>query len=146
MFFTLSTPIDSHAAMTDYCLVPPYVIQNVAPNVMVVVDNSGSMFYFSYFDGFTTTTDTDDNMCTSSSDPCTEFTTPGTYPDYKYYGYFNPDYWYDYSSSRFYPTAPKTGSGISGARAKNSTEWDGNFLNWLTMRRIDIIRKVLTRR
>src|SRR4030042_1239201 len=79
LFFTLSTPIDSHAAMTDYCMVPPYVIQNVAPNVMVVVDNSGSMFYFSYFDGFTT-----------------------------------------------------------------STEWDGNFLNWVTMRRIDIIRKVLT--
>jgi type IV pilus assembly protein PilY1 len=144
LFFILSAPKHIQGAMTDYCLVPPYVIQNVAPNVMVVVDNSGSMFYFSYFDGFTTTIDTDDNQCDSSSNPCTEFTTPGTYPNYKYYGYFNPDYWYDYSSSRFYPTAPKTGSGISGERAKNSTEWDGNFLNWVTMRRIDIIRKVLT--
>ena len=144
LFFALSTPIDSHAAMTDYCLVPPYVIQNVAPNVMVVVDNSGSMFLFSYFDGFTTNDPIDDNLCTSSSDPCTGFTTPGTYPNYKYYGYFNPDYWYAYSSNRFYAAAPKTGSGISGARAKNSTEWDGSFLNWLTMRRIDVIRKVLT--
>jgi type IV pilus assembly protein PilY1 len=143
LFFILSAPRHIQGAMTDYCLVPPYVIQNVAPNVMIVVDNSGSMFYFSYFDGFTTTIDTDDNMCDSSSNPCTGFTTPGTYPNYKYYGYFSPDYWYDYSSSRFYPTAPKTGSGISGERAKNSTEWDGNFLNWVTMRRIDIIRKVL---
>jgi type IV pilus assembly protein PilY1 len=144
LFFILSAPMHSQGAMTDYCLVPPYVIQNIAPNVMIVVDNSGSMFYFSYFDGFTTNDTGDDNLCTNSTSPCIEFTTPGTYPNYKFYGYFNPDYWYDYSSNRFYPTAPKTGSGISGERAKNSTEWDGNFLNWVTMRRIDIIRKVLT--
>src|SRR4030042_4652551 len=137
LFFTLSTPIDSHAAMTDYCLVPPYVIQNVAPNVMVVVDNSGSMFDFSYFDGFTTNDISDDNRCTSSSDPCTGFTTPGTYPDYKFYGYFNPDYWYTYSSNRFVPAGLKSGT-------RPASSWDGNFLNWLTMRRIDIIRKVLT--
>ena len=96
LFFTLSTPIDSHAAMTDYCLVPPYVIQNVAPNVMVVVDNSGSMFLFSYFDGFTTNDSGDDNLCTSSSDPCTGFTTQGTYPDNKYNGNLNRDYWNPY--------------------------------------------------
>jgi type IV pilus assembly protein PilY1 len=132
------------AVMEDYCQIPPYVLQSVAPNVMIVVDNSGSMFDFAYFDGFDTTTTGDDNDCASSGSPCNEFTTPGTYPNYKYYGYFNPDYWYAYSSSRFYPTDPKQGSGLGGERAKNSSEWDGNFLNWLTMRRIDIIRKVLT--
>ncbi|MEK6672033.1 MAG: hypothetical protein AABY42_00970, partial [Nitrospirota bacterium] len=132
------------AAMTDYCVVPPYVVQDVVPNIMIVLDNSGSMFNFAYFDGFNTTTNSDDNMCTSTSSPCTGFTNPGTYPSYKYYGYFNPDYWYTYSSSRFVPAAPKTGSGLAGARAKNSSEWDGSFLNWLTMRRIDVMRKVLT--
>ncbi|MEW6418813.1 MAG: hypothetical protein AB1480_11950 [Nitrospirota bacterium] len=132
------------AVMEDYCVIPPYVIQDVAPNVMIVLDNSGSMFNFAYFDGFNTTTASDDNMCTNSSSPCTGFTTPGIYPNFKYYGYFDPDYWYEYASNRFYPTSPKTGSGFPGARAKTSTEWDGNFLNWLTMRRIDIIRKVMT--
>ncbi|MDH5203778.1 MAG: hypothetical protein OEW69_11075, partial [Nitrospirota bacterium] len=29
-------------------------------------------------------------------------------------------------------------------RAKAGDEWDGNFLNWLTMRRVDVIRKVMT--
>ena len=142
--------------MEDYCLVPPYVIQNTAPNVMVVLDNSGSMFNFAYSDGFTTTTIADDNMCDNSGSPCTGFTTPGTYPPscaayqadpsayYKYYGYFNPDYWYTYSSNRFVPSAPKTGSCLSGERAKLASEWDGNFLNWVTMRRIDIVRKVMT--
>jgi type IV pilus assembly protein PilY1 len=140
-FFSLRDP---DAAMTDYCVVPPYVIQDVAPNVMIVLDNSGSMFNFAYFDGFNTTTTSDDNLCVDNASPCIGFITPGTYPTYKYYGYFNPDYWYTYSTPRFVPTAPKTGSGLPGARTKNSDEWDGNFLNWLTMRRVDIIRKVLT--
>lgn len=135
---------NSDAVMEDYCLVPPYVVQNISPNVMIVLDNSGSMFNFAYSDGFTTTTTADDNPCYSSGSPCTEFSTPGAYPAYQYYGYFNPDYWYDYQSNRFIPTAPKTGSGLTGERAKLSSEWDGNFLNWLTMRRIDIIRKVMT--
>lgn len=132
------------AVMGDYCQVPPYVIQNVPPNVMLMVDTSGSMFNFAYFDGFTTETGSDDNFCDSSSNPCTGFTDPGTYPNYKYYGYFNPDFWYVYQSNRFLPTAPKSGTGITGERAKLSSEWDGNFLNWLTMRRTDILRKVLT--
>lgn len=145
LFFALLPLKASDAAvMEDYCQVPPYVIQDVAPNVMIVLDNSGSMFYFSYFDGFNTTTTADDNLCANSASPCTGFTAPGTYPTYKYYGYFNPDYWYTYTSNRFVPSDPKTGSGISGARAKAADEWDGNFLNWLTMRRVDIIRKVMT--
>ena len=129
---------DSHAAvMEDYCVVPPYVIQNVPPNVMIVLDNSGSMFNFAYSDGFHTTATGDDNPCTNSGSPCTEFTGPGTYPTFKYYGYFNPDYWYTYSSNRFLPAGLKSG-------ARPASSWDGNFLNWLTMRRIDVIRKVMT--
>lgn len=134
------------AIMEDYCTVPPYVVQNVPPNIMIVLDNSGSMFNFAYVDpGADLLLDTaDDVMCTASGTPCTGFTARGTYPTFKYYGYFDPDYWYTYGSNRFTPTAPKTGSGLSGARAKTSSEWDGNFLNWLTMRRVDIIRKVMT--
>src|SRR3972149_1210805 len=148
LFFNFLSSKNLDAAMSDYCVVPPYVVQNVPPNIMIVLDTSGSMFSFAYYDGFNTTTPSDDNDCGNSGTPCTEFLTPGTYPTYQYYGYFNPDYWYTYSGSspndRCVPTAPKIGSGISGERAKLSTEWDGNFLNWLTMRRVDIVRKVLT--
>jgi Tfp pilus assembly protein, tip-associated adhesin PilY1 len=99
---------------------------------MLVVDNSGSMLRFAYFDGWDTDTESDDVWGTSPSAPCTEFN-----PAFTYYGYFNPDYWYQYSSSRFYPTNLKTS-------AKTANDWDGNFLNWLSMRRIDVIRKVIT--
>ncbi|RJQ22240.1 MAG: hypothetical protein C4560_02660 [Nitrospiraceae bacterium] len=143
LHITLHTATDA-AVMEDYCVVPPYVVQNVPPNIMIVLDNSGSMFNFAYSDGFETTVTTDDYGCANSGSPCTGFTNPGAYPTYKYYGYFNPDYWYTYSSNRFVQSDPKTGSGLTGARSKNSNEWDGNYLNWLTMRRIDVTRKVMT--
>ncbi|MFZ3064116.1 MAG: PilC/PilY family type IV pilus protein [Nitrospirota bacterium] len=133
-----------YAAMEDYCAAPSYVIQNIPPNVMIILDNSGSMYNFAYFDGFSTTSIADDNMCTDSANPCTGFATPGAYPTFKFYGYYNPDYWYTYASGRFTAIAPKTGSGITNERAKAAAEWDGNFLNWAAMRRVDVARKVLT--
>jgi len=130
--FALSS-FECFAEISDYCAVPPFISRSMAPNVMLIVDNSGSMFRFAYFDGWNTATASDDYLCTDQSNPCDEFD-----PNYTYYGYFDPDYWYAYSNNRFYPTALKT------RRTKEANEWDGNFLNWLTMRRIDIIRKVLT--
>ncbi|MEK7365528.1 MAG: hypothetical protein AABZ68_02460, partial [Candidatus Deferrimicrobiota bacterium] len=40
----LASPAPLRAEMNDYCVVPPYVVQNIQPNVMLVVDTSGSMF------------------------------------------------------------------------------------------------------
>lgn len=61
-------------------------------------------------------------------------------PAKTYYGYFNSEWWYTYTNSggKFLPNR------LQSAGAKQATEWDGNFLNWLTMRRADIVRKVLT--
>ncbi|MBF8259007.1 MAG: pilY1-2, partial [Actinobacteria bacterium] len=141
----VAAPGSLRAGMNDYCIVPPYVVQNIQPNVMIVVDTSGSMFNLAYYDGFHTTPSANDNDCTFS-DPCSGFLSPGAYPDYKYYGYFNQDYWYTYDSSggKFVQSVPRTGSGLSGSRAKNSSEWDGSFLNWVSMRRLDVLRKVMT--
>ena len=111
----------SAAVMSDYCQVPPFVVSNIIPNVMMLVSNSGSMRKFAYAD----------NACTSTS-PCW-----GYDPTKTYYGYFDSNYWYSYDSNKFKPTNPKSST-------KGSTEWDGNFLNWLTMRRIDVLRKALT--
>ncbi|BBO87418.1 pilus assembly protein [Desulfosarcina ovata] len=47
----------------------------------------------------------------------------------EYYGYFDPDSNYSYANSIF--------------SRDDSGPWDGNFLNWITMRRIDVARKVL---
>jgi type IV pilus assembly protein PilY1 len=50
-------------------------------------------------------------------------------PAITYYGYFNPTLQYAYSSNKFSISA--------------SGQWNGNFLNWLSMRRIDVALKVL---
>ena len=82
-------------------------------------------------------------------------------PDVKrYYGLFNPDYFYSYGNDQFKPLYKKIGyntstgawavenlsgssSSLSDSTIVSSRLWDGNFLNWLSMRRIDILRKVL---
>jgi len=130
-----SGPAD--AGMTDYCQVPPYVIQNIPPNVLILFDISGSMMNNAYYDGYQTSTNAaDDHSCTST-DRCTQYNWSGRPASHRYYGYFDPDQWYTYGSSVFSAQGPRT-----GARPANS--WSGDFLNWLTMRRIDVMRKVLT--
>lgn len=77
----------------------------------------------------------------------------------RYYGYFNPDYFYSYDS-KFNPAYKKIGYNFKSSRWEVETVggapatltdaqivseelWDGNWLNWLCMRRIDVLRKVL---
>jgi hypothetical protein len=121
------------AAMSDYCQVPPYVIQNIPPNVLIVLDISGSMLNFAYYDGYhTPDTASDDNDCSSSGDPCTGYNYSGRSSTHRYYGYFDPNKWYVYSSNVFTPVA-----GTMDTVTKQWNYWSGDFLNWLTMRRID---------
>jgi len=123
-------PRPAPAGMEDYCQYPPYVFQSVLPSVNLLVSNSSSMLNFAYYDN----TLLGDNYCDNVATPCSMFD-----PSQVYYGYFNPDYYYSYSGNKFQRYAsPKSSS------SKANTDWDGNFLNWLAMRRIDVLRKVLT--
>lgn len=86
----------------------------------------------------------------------------------KYYGYFNPDWFYSYASNKFshkykkigYATAAcptswevmtaatVTANGsatqcLSDATIVSEAIWDGNWMNWATMRRVDVARKVM---
>lgn len=63
-------------------------------------------------------------------------------PTFKYYGYFDATKCYTYSTSdaRFNPAASAT---IDNGSYTCSGQWSGNFLNWATMTRLDVIRKML---
>jgi type IV pilus assembly protein PilY1 len=81
----------------------------------------------------------------------------------RYYGYFNPDYFYYWDTNKFnhkYKKVQYIGDPSSDGywsvldlngnphnlldtEIVNSGLWDGNWLNWLCMRRIDVLRKVL---
>ncbi|MGN6312548.1 MAG: pilus assembly protein [Rhodanobacteraceae bacterium] len=63
-----------------------------------------------------------------------------TYTDtFNYAGYFDPKLCYSYNSGQFIAAAQ--GAGINGHTC--SSQWSGNFLNWVTMSRIDEERYVL---
>lgn len=92
----------SEPSVAQYTCNPIFQVNAVAPNIMILLDTSGSMNEKAY---------------------------AGNYDHTKrYYGYFEPYVKYSYSS-----TFTRNTSGT----------WDGNFLNWAVMRRIDIARKVI---
>lgn len=63
-------------------------------------------------------------------------------PDFKYYGYFDATKCYLYANSRF---EPDTNATVVDERYEcgGSGQWSGNFLNWATMTRLDVVRKML---
>lgn len=61
-----------------------------------------------------------------------------TYKDsFAYYGYFDSDKCYSYTSGRYEPSGAVT----SGTHQCGGTRWSGNFLNWASMTRMDVLRK-----
>ena len=109
------------ADFSTYCQYPPYVFQSKLPSVMILVGNSWTMAGLAYQDN------TADTEASASG---------GYVRGKRYYGLFDPDYWYDSSWAK---TTTKTSSAKPGA-----TYWHGSFLNWLTMRRTDVMNKLLT--
>lgn len=114
--------------MSHYTAYPPFLATAAPPLVMLVMSRDHRLFYKAYNDVM----DLDDDGVVDV-----------TYKDtIDYYGYFNPTFCYQYvggSSKRFEPRANGTGSNNHFCTGY----WSGNFLNWATMARIDIIRKVL---
>ena len=70
-------------------------------------------------------------------------------PTYTYYGYFDAAKCYSYNGNhstggRFEPVAmASTSSGFKSCLSSTGGRWSGNFLNWATMTRIDVVRKTL---
>ncbi|HYL24951.1 MAG TPA: hypothetical protein VEV21_11200, partial [Burkholderiales bacterium] len=63
-----------------------------------------------------------------------------------YYGYFDSFkcYTYDTTNHKFDPVIPQPANTPTDKYCTaGAGQWSGNFLNWATMTRIDIVRKVL---
>ncbi len=66
-----------------------------------------------------------------------------TYTDsFDYYGYFDSNRCYSYDNASGYFEPEDEAGGTNGHHCTGS-EWSGNFLNWATMTRIDVLRKAL---
>lgn len=116
-FLSLAIPVSSFAAMDEYCVTPPFVAQSISPNILIVLDNSGSMCGQAY-----------------SGDYDTSQFNSGLY-----YGYFDGTKNYKYTSNgRWEITTAAMATGTVANPIAN-----GSFLNWVTMRRTEVSKKLL---
>jgi hypothetical protein len=113
------------ANMTDYCYVPPTMGTSIPPLVMLVMERDHRLYYEAYNDA--SDLDGDGKLDV------------GYKHSIDYYGYFDPYKCYRYDTSRrmFVPVYRTTDKYCRG------DAWSGNFLNWLAMSRIDVLKKVL---
>lgn len=118
---------------SDYSTVPPFVSASVSPLVMLVMGRDHQLYYEAYNDA----SDLDgDGYIDKVYSP----------NRVDYYGYFDSRIYYQYSTTnqRFEP-AGYTGSDkkVPSSLQSSKQYWSGDFLNYVTMTRIDCLRKVL---
>jgi len=106
---------------------------SVTPLVMLNVSRDHQLSYKAYND---------------YSDLLHDGTLETTYTDtIDYYGYFDSKKCYTYNTSpdsRFYPVNLAAGPNLHYCNVSPATnQWSGNFLNWATMTRMDVVRKLL---
>ncbi len=104
-------------ALADYTATPPFIADTVPPNVLLLMDNSGSM----------------DNAAFHENAEAYVSTK-------QYNGYFGPDKCYSYASNKF---TPVTNKATSGAPCGSGSPWLGNFLNYVSMTRLEITKWVM---
>ncbi|MEK7869984.1 MAG: hypothetical protein AAB271_06580, partial [Nitrospirota bacterium] len=117
----------------QYYSVPPFVSEQVAPNILLILDNSGSMGGRAC----------DATWCGIHSGGLLTPDTQNFVADSTYSGYFGSltCYTYDATNARF---EASTVRGALSAACPNTTEWDGNLLNWATFRRFDALKKSMS--
>src|SRR5438132_5758405 len=162
-------PLASAVSMTDYTWTPVFIGQNVPPNILFIVDYSN----FTLQDAFTGTglqypisfcslCPTNPTSTVTSNLYASNVTIAGALvavdntgaaiagastaapadifdPNHSYFGLFDPYRCYTTNSNSFTFGSIK----INTFDVCAGTFWDGNFLNWLAMRKMDIIYQAL---
>lgn len=109
----------------DFSAIPPLLTTATQPLVMLLLSVDHELFKKAYSD---------------YSDLDGDGALDTTYNDgFDYLGYFDSNWCYQHSGGNFQPTTVATGDNNHFC----SGQWSGNFLNWASMSRIDVLRTVL---
>jgi type IV pilus assembly protein PilY1 len=128
LFLLAATAAHAANSMAPYVSLPLFMSNAVPPNILIMFDNSGSMNQMCYWEEAANQSE-GNGWYLYDIVPSTPYD-----PSRNYYGYFvtgSPGnrVMYTYASNKF----QRSPTGL----------WEGNFLNWLCMRRVDVARKVL---
>jgi type IV pilus assembly protein PilY1 len=121
---------EAQAAMNDYCITPPFISAAVPPLVMFEMGREHKLYYEAYNDSVDLN---EDGRIDTEYNHSIE-----------YYGYFDANKCYVHSggsgsNDKFSPVGAASNKFCSSSGGQLS----GNFLNWLTMSRMDVLKKVL---
>lgn len=124
--------LSSTAALAIPAQQPLFLVSPVSPMVMIAMSVDHQLFVKAFADYSDLNGDgIIDNGYTDSFD---------------YYGYFDNRRCYAYALAGGYFVPKSTAGGTHGHHCDNNVDdgdWSGNFLNWATMTRIDVLRKAL---
>jgi type IV pilus assembly protein PilY1 len=105
--------------MNNYCMQPPFVAGTIIhPNVVLAYANSPNTGRRAY------------------RKPVDVNPTAAFDPAHEYFGYFYSDNNYSYNNSGFHPENTDD--------PKGTDLYDGNFMNWIAMREVDLMAKIIT--
>lgn len=126
-----STLVTLQTQAVNFTPLPPYLTEiKGAPMIMLNMSRDHQLFYKAYNDY--SDLDADGLVETQYKH------------SYKYYGYFDNQrcYTYDTGNHRYAPIGKVDALGYcTDATAAN--RWNGNFMNWATTSRMDVVRKIL---
>jgi type IV pilus assembly protein PilY1 len=105
-----------HVTNNTYWIDPPFLSAKVRPNVLFVLDNSGSMNEPAYRSDFD----------------------PTQFVNGHYFGYFDPTTWYEYASNQWTPTTKDPATATSANPIAK-----GDILNWAYTAKIEAAKKLL---
>lgn len=117
-------------AASDYAASPSQGTTSSPPQVMLAMPVDQQLFKRAYSDY--TDLDGDGLIDTDYKDT------------FDYYGYFDANWCYQYDSAGHYYTPVSQATGTNGHHCTTSgAPWSGNFMNWVSMSRMDILRAIL---
>ena len=140
VFSALESFAQTSASNIDFAVFPSSNVgQDAAPQVMMTLSADHQYFFKAYSDF----SDLDPSRVDENGDPDPNGAEITYVNEIEYYGYFDPNkcYNYDTGTGRFSPqafqnpTTPHYCDNVVG-------DWSGNFLNWSTMTRMDVVRKI----
>lgn len=131
VLFVFCSVLAFKAAAVTFTPLPPFLAETKgAPMVMLNMSKDHQLFYKAYNEY----SDLDDDGIVE-----TQYK-----HSYKYYGYFdnNRCYNYDTTNNRYVPIGKVDATGYC-TDANVLNRWNGNFMNWATMTRMDVVRRIL---
>ncbi|WP_144436893.1 pilus assembly protein [Thermosulfidibacter takaii] len=125
-----------HSEVTNYCAIPPFLTTAVPPNILLVIDVSGSMDWSAYNPGEDRT-----GWCTNSNGCGWTYTgnEEGYFIPNKVYRYNDSEGYWEQTDDTDYEECPKAYTDIDYDK-----RYLGSCLNFLFMSRIDLVRWAIT--